>query len=489
MLSVQKNLGTKFPQRKAHAKTELKHKEKPARKQSESSDSGHSTSDASSHSSKYTVVYVEKPVDPNMPTNSQWKKNLDKDNLALPTHKQIVLKSEPKSILKSSSLLNAKVEEILSQKAVTEFFTEVFNIRKARGTETYEAYAATEQTVEDVEDLAKKNIVCSFRKHNYFHSDEPVFGYLIYFKLDEKNNRIPVIVPQLVAFESLAKLLKLDITDFEMEHPVAFKSKDETVYHYWIPMYINDEHYNCVKSLLKNVLVRLSALSSWESELPEFKPSMIEEVLFPLFGRLLNQIFTGKDTSAKDIEALAHFYHLISKLVEIYPKVKESVNKQIEAFLDNQNDEKVTKASIDNLLVLTLFSDIDLFSHEFTSALFNKLFNIAVNLCLKVKGKNNDESIAFALNSASKLLVRYRETAFFLLNEQTADDLEVRYGIVNKERVQAFLKAIKAINGVSSWSVSQLNEYFGDAVNTKEMLANFKNSVHNLELAKIKNLL
>jgi hypothetical protein len=434
-----------------------------------------------------TSKYMPKPKvaeDPNIPAHSEWKKGkIEQSEKYVKTE---IVSSESIQVLKAAASIKSLVEKIISHKDVNAFFAESDSIVKARGTETYEAFVSGENTIEDCEELAKKNIICYYRKINYFHHSTPIFGLLVFFELDEKKNRIPNIVPETVAFGSLPKLLKADIKDFEMKNVVTFQNKDpDLAYHYWIPCFINDEHFDYVKDMMKNVLVRLSGLNK-SNKLPEFEPSMVEEVLIPMFSRLLNKIYREKDASAKDIQALSYMFQLINKLCEVYPKLKDSISEKVEAFID-VNNEKVNKNAIDTFLVQTLFCNFDVFDHNFSSVLFKKIYTIALTLCLESKNKYDADSAVFALNSVSKLLVRYRETAFFLLNDQTSDDFANRYGLLNGERVRAFLKEVSAINEAKSWSICKLSNYYGDAANAKESIAVLRKCVYNAEIHRIKN--
>jgi hypothetical protein len=422
--------------------------------------------------------------DPNIPAHSEWKKGkIEQSEKYVKTE---IVSSESIQVLKAAASIKSVVENIISNKEVNAYFAESDSIVKARGTETYEAFVSGEDTIEDCDELAKKNIICNFRKINYFHHSTPIFGLLVFFELDEKKNRIPTIIPETVAFGSLPELLKTDIEDFGMKNVVTFHKKDsDLAYHYWIPICINDDHIDYVKDMMKNVLVRLSGLNK-SNKLPEFEPSMVEEVLIPMFTRMLNKIYKGMDTSAKDVQAIGYMFQMINKLCEVYPKLKDSISERVEAFIDVSN-EKVNKNAVDTFLVQTLFCNFDVFDHDFSSLLFKKIYPIALTLCLECKKRCDAESAVFALNSVSKLLARYRETAFFLLNDQTSDDFANRYGLLNGERVKAFLKEVTAINEAKSWSICKLSNYYGDAANAKESIAVLRKCVYNAEIHRIKN--
>ena len=103
-------------------------------------------------------------------------------------------------------------------------------------------------------------------------------------------------------------------------------------YNYWIPCYLNDDHFNRGFQLITNsISVIRNGISG--SERNDFYPSMVLAVLPSLINKTIVFILNGTIYhSLAAIQAYCHLLRLYYKLIQHFPALKAQIVSDVEKF-------------------------------------------------------------------------------------------------------------------------------------------------------------
>jgi len=138
-------------------------------------------------------------------------------------------------------------------------------------------------------------------------------------------------------------------------HGIEFK--------YWLPLYISPGHFKRALPLLRKAIVRLCP--HWRSQ--TFQPEMILDVLpkmMTTFSVLLGD--KGIGGCRKAFDGFKHIHRVFLELVELYPKLKQTINERIRKFCLKEKDRhKYAVPSLGDWLPLLSVSTRYSWNHVF----------------------------------------------------------------------------------------------------------------------------
>ena len=210
----------------------------------------------------------------------------------------------------------------------------------------------------------KGNLTCYMLKYNYIDNPEILLGYPI---VQNKNvygkDKIELYpIPELLSYEAFkvqnnsTNINQLNLY-FEQQN---LKAANNEFYNFWLPIYINKDHYEKNKETILNSLKVIKKES-------EFKPEQIFEILPILLNKMIIGMFNGKSIiSSAFINCYFQYVLLFKKLIKEYEDdFTKYATKKIN--LITKNDFDVSKnivPDIGNFLMLMFYTNKELLNPE-----------------------------------------------------------------------------------------------------------------------------
>ena len=207
----------------------------------------------------------------------------------------------------------------------------------------------------------KENLTCFMLKLNYIDDPDILLGYPIIQNKTGKEKIELYPIPELITYDGfMAEVGKQDIK-LDYYFDIKFKSANNQFYNYWIPIYIDENHYKKNRTSILNSfsIIKYGALGKKEYD---FKPEHIFEILPIILNKMIIGIFNGKSMiSTAFIRCYFHYVLLFKKLcLEFEEDYCKYVNHILT--LVKKNNYEVNRQIIPdlgNFLMLLFFSNRD----------------------------------------------------------------------------------------------------------------------------------
>ena len=187
----------------------------------------------------------------------------------------------------------------------------------------------------------KKNEICCYHRKTTFL--EGALGLGISISKIPRTGEIKGITPRFdfIAFKTYTK----------ERLRVAFNGERFT---HFFPLYFGIEKDKVLNSLKKAI----SMIAKGNTK--EFNPNLILKVMPKFFNYIVLNIMSEKvHNSSRSIEILIYVYRVMLLLEEAFPEVKAEANKNLEDFIQNEDQRiKEKTPSLGDLLVMLAISDI-----------------------------------------------------------------------------------------------------------------------------------
>ena len=207
-------------------------------------------------------------------------------------------------------------------------------------------------------EIIKENLTCFMLKLNYIDDPDILLGYPIIQKKGLGKNKIELYpISELLTYDGyMAQIGKQD-SKLDYYFDIKFKSANNEYYNYWVPIYLNKDHY------LKNrtaILNSFSIIKYGPRGIKEydFRPFQIFEILPIILNKMIIGMFSGQSAiSSAFIRCYFHYVLLFKKLsIEFEDDYLKYLNMKLN--LIHKNKYIVKKSiipDIGNFLVLLLF--------------------------------------------------------------------------------------------------------------------------------------
>jgi hypothetical protein len=315
-------------------------------------------------------------------------------------------------------------------------------------------------------------------KTNYLDNPENLYGYPI---VQSKNvygkDKIELYpIPELLSYEAFnAQTGYNNLNQLNLYFGQNLKAANNEFYNYWIPIYINKEHYE------KNKTTILDSLKVIKKE-NEFKPEQIFEILPIILNKMIIGMFNGKSViSSAFITCYFQYVLLFKKLINEYEGdfIKYATKK---INLITKNDFDVSKnivPDIGNFLMLMFYTNKELLKPEEKKKMWYALFEefFTRQMYWMFHGdecKNKMKNLIMKNNiDDTKLLDK-----IYLIKFETDPDFKMRYlDIFNKElhKLGIFDDIVNILSNDSAilWQYNY-NSYLTKSTVTHRMTTSFK---------------
>ena len=264
-----------------------------------------------------------------------------------------------------------------------------------------------ESKIIDIEEnritIIKENLTCFMLKLDYLDEPDIMLGYPII-----KNNLDEIYpIPELLSYEGfMEEISKID--NFNNED-VYFKCANNIFYNYWMPIYINDIHFEMNKTTILNSfsIIKFGYLGKKEYD---FKSKYI----FDILPKMLNNMIISMSNSEERISesffrCFFHYALLYKKLFQLFRKqYRKYINIYLDKFIKEIKNEYFTIneeifQKLNYLFILTIFSneDINCIEMKRIKECLSLIRNMIKNKLLLNLFKTNNE---FKMNSSNKFI-------------------------------------------------------------------------------------
>ena len=285
-------------------------------------------------------------------------------------------------------------------------------------------------------ELIKENLTCFMLKLNYIDDPDILLGYPIIQKKGLGKNKIELYpIPELLTYDGyMAQIGKQD-SKLDYYFDVQFKSANNEYYNYWVPIYINKDHY------LKNrtaILNSFSIIKYGPRGIKEydFRPFQIFEILPIILNKMIIGMFNGQSAiSSAFIRCYFHYVLLFKKLsIEFENDYVKYLN--IKLNLIHQNKYIVKKSiipDIGNFLVLLLFCNKNTKNEKMKKMWYCLFEEFLVRQIFWIFNdpNNKDKIIDLMLKNYIKKEKEYIE-GMKKLEKETHEEIFKKYIIFNK---------------------------------------------------------
>ena len=220
----------------------------------------------------------------------------------------------------------------------------------------------------------KENLTCFTLKLNYIDCPEILLGYPI-VRLTIARNKIELYpIPELLSYDAYINQFERD-QKLERYFDVPFKSANNEFYNAWVPIYINDDHYEKNKTSILNSFSIMKfgprGIKSYD-----FEPNQIFEILPIILNKMIIGMFNNKNSMSESfIICYFHYILLFKKLVSEFIKEFDSYVQNVlnEIKYNNNEIDKKIIPDIGNFMMLLFFSDLEI-PQKLWNCLFEEIF-------------------------------------------------------------------------------------------------------------------
>ena len=207
----------------------------------------------------------------------------------------------------------------------------------------------------------KENLTCFMLKLNYIDDPDILLGYpIIQNKISGIKQKIELYpIPELLTYDGyMAQIGKQD-DKLDYYFDIKFKSANNQFYNYWVPIYIDENHYKKNRTAILNSfsIIKYGALGKKEYD---FEPAQIFEILPIILNKMIIGIFNGKSSICSSfIRCYFQYVLLFKKLCLEFEKEYSDYVNHILNLIKNNNytpDKKIIP-DIGNFFMLLFFSN------------------------------------------------------------------------------------------------------------------------------------
>ena len=270
---------------------------------------------------------------------------------------------------RSFKLENDNGEEEIITHTWNNPYPEMFKKEKEKEEDSNKIITNEEKNKNDLRmQQIKENLTCFMLKLNYIDDPDILLGYpIIQSKAEYGKDKIELYpIPELLTYDGFVAQIGKQDMKLDYYFDIKFKSANNQFYNYWIPIYIDENHYQKNKTAILNSfsIIKYGALGIKEYD---FKPTDIFEVLPIILNKMIIGIFNGKTTiSSSFIRCYFQYVLLFKKLcLEYEDDYCKYVNHILNLVKKNKYDvSKQIIPDIGNFLMLLFFSNRDTHSEN-----------------------------------------------------------------------------------------------------------------------------
>jgi ubiquitin-conjugating enzyme E2 A len=217
--------------------------------------------------------------------------------------------------------------------------------------------------------LIKENLTCFMLKTNYIDDPDILLGYPISQKKGLGKDKYDLYpIPELLTYDGFMAQIGREDSKLDFYFNTNFKSANNEYYNYWVPIYIDANHYSKNRTAILNSfsIIKFGPRGIKEYD---FKPEQIFEILPIILNKMIIGMFNGQSLiSSAFIRCYFHYVLLFKKLsIEFEDEYVKYLNDKLNLIKNNKYDvAKSIIPDIGNFLVLLFFCNKDTHGEKMT---------------------------------------------------------------------------------------------------------------------------
>ena len=213
----------------------------------------------------------------------------------------------------------------------------------------------------------KENLTCFLQRLNYIDDQDICLGYPIIKSKAQYGNKLELYpIPELLTYDGFTSQIARQDAKLDYYFDIKFKSANNQYYNYWLPIYIDENHYTKNKTTILNSFSVIKYGAEGKKQY-DFKPDHIFEVLPNILCKMIIGIYNGKvKISSAFIMCYFQYVLLFKKLcLEFEEEYCKHVNHILTLIKNNKYDaNRKIVPDIGILFMLLFFSNKDTSSEK-----------------------------------------------------------------------------------------------------------------------------
>jgi hypothetical protein len=326
------------------------------------------------------------------------------------------------------------------------------------------------------EEISNK-LTCSISLSSIFDIPEPILGYPLDLSNDKFGRIWVTPLIEIMSYEAFILNFPKNAQILQDYHKCKFKSGLGMNYNFWLPIYINKNHFERSK---QHVFDAISFIyKNTEGVLPSaFNPVMTLKVLPPIIVKIIVHFVKGTiHQSIPAIEAYCQLYRLFAKLVEMFPELQQAIDTEVENFCHSEkNRHKKVAGDLGEFMIKLALSTKGINNPKILNALLKEYLARQIFWACKanrdLNSRNKCPNFLRTFMEATKVSNHFfliqLETAQLLLDKRVISELDNNYGILNETRMKAFRNRLEWVqnNVLDNWKT------FIEGINQQEYIKN-----------------
>ena len=331
-------------------------------------------------------------------------------------------------------------------------------------------------------EVAQK-LTCSNTRVDLFDASKPILGYPFYLTKDKFGRLWPTLVVEVLSYQSYTSNSLKSFESFDDYQKLRFRSKLGSQYNYWLPIYIDNTHFERSKQHILNAIAVIYSSTIYLKQ--EFKPAMVLKVLPPfLVKTVVNFLNNTIPQTTACFDSYFQLYRLFAKLVEIFPELQKAIDDEVQNFcLHEENRHKKVAGDLGEFIIKLSLSSKGLTHSDAKKILFKEHLSRQIfwaakeepMLNLKRKCPNFLLKFMNASKISSQFLLVNLEVAKLLLDKDSKSILDKRFGILDKETMGIFQERLRYFQkeAARDWRVLIRSFELEEEINDDEVMIGY----------------
>lgn len=307
---------------------------------------------------------------------------------------------------------------------------------------------------------ARRTLVCGASKENFVDSPEICLGYPVLLKVDGRNRLHTTLYPELTSYDQyIAQIMEKGIDKLDNFNTVNLRSTFGNAYTHWLPVFINEAHFQRNFTCIKNTISVISNGIEGTKE-NDFHPSMVVRVLPCLMNQMIVALMNGgMHESENAIHAFCHYLRLLMRFLGAYKQLNQLVETKVNNFVSNRrNRRKQVIPDLGEFLILLALSSRSFNEPQVQRTVLEEFFARQVfwinkkypGVVANLPGPR--KRLSFDATEVSlKLFMFDLAVCKWFIIPGIRNELDRRYGVPPGSVVTNFQKEVKAIKAVDNY--------------------------------------
>jgi ubiquitin-protein ligase len=351
----------------------------------------------------------------------------------------------------------------------------------------------------DSNDPLVSKLICSITKECYNSNPNMILGYPLFITKDKYNRMHITPILELISYDAFMCEIQKESSKLDNYETVKFRSATGHYYNHWLPIYLNEEHFEKSRITIQNSLtvIRYGVEGKKEND---FTPDVVLKVLPTLLNKtILALIKKDIHGSTNAIEVYGHFLHLFMAYLELYPTLYNIINDEVLNFMVSQSyRNKKNVPDMGEFIIKLFLSKYEYGNRKLKRALIDEHFSRQMQWIYKDEPTYQHTSIKpdmlpriFELKEISLKMMAFNVKAaqYFIKSSDASTIGEIKktldqtYGYPDDIVVKNFQKEINNIEAINNYaSFLKVVEWDHDIRGTFSLCGKFNDGKRASEL-------